>query len=72
MTASELVTIDCEIKQNNPDKEAIAVADGTEEIIKVSGKKVEKWFWLPRSQIEINDDGTVTMPRWLAQNKGLI
>lgn len=28
--------------------------------------------WLPRSQIEINDDGTVTMPEWLAVDKGLI
>jgi hypothetical protein len=28
--------------------------------------------WLPRSQIEINDDDTVTMPEWLALDKGLI
>jgi hypothetical protein len=28
--------------------------------------------WLPRSQIEINDDGTVTMPEWLALDKELI
>lgn len=31
-----------------------------------------KTVWLPRSQIEINDDGTVTMPEWLAMDKGLI
>lgn len=28
--------------------------------------------WLPKSQVEINDDGTVTMPRWLAIDKELI
>jgi hypothetical protein len=28
--------------------------------------------WLPRSQIEIGDDGTVAMPMWLAKDKGLI
>jgi len=28
--------------------------------------------WLPRSQIEVNDDGTVTMPEWLAVDKGLV
>lgn len=32
----------------------------------------DKPVWLPRSQIEINDDGTVTMPEWLALDKGLI
>jgi hypothetical protein len=32
----------------------------------------ERTVWLPRSQIEINDDGTVSMPEWLAQEKGLI
>lgn len=28
--------------------------------------------WLPKSQIEDNGDGTVTMPEWLAHDKGLI
>lgn len=28
--------------------------------------------WLPKSQIEVNDDGTVTMPEWLAHEKELI
>lgn len=32
----------------------------------------DKSVWLPRSQIEINDDGTITMPEWLALDKGLI
>jgi hypothetical protein len=32
----------------------------------------ERTVWLPRSQIEINDDGTVSMPEWLAKEKELI
>lgn len=28
--------------------------------------------WLPKSQCEVNGDGTVTMPEWLALEKGLI
>lgn len=28
--------------------------------------------WLPLSQIEINDDGSVSMPEWLAAEKELI
>jgi hypothetical protein len=31
--------------------------------------------WVPKSQVEIEDDGqtiTVTMPEWLAKDKGLI
>ena len=28
--------------------------------------------WLPLSQIEIGDDGTVAMPEWLAIEKGLV
>jgi len=32
----------------------------------------DQTVWLPRSQIEINDDGTVTMPEWLAIEKELV
>ena len=32
----------------------------------------DREVWLPKSQIEINGDGTVTMPEWLAQEKELI
>ena len=31
-----------------------------------------KEHWLPKSQCELNPDGTVTMPEWLAKEKGLI
>ena len=28
--------------------------------------------WLPKSLVEIGSNGTVTMPEWLAMDKGLI
>ncbi len=43
----------------------------TEKGVKFFDGKVS--VWLPRSQVEVNDDdGTVTMPEWLALEKGLI
>jgi len=28
--------------------------------------------WVPKSQVEIGDDGTIAMPEWLAKDKGFI
>lgn len=28
--------------------------------------------WCPKSQVEDNRDGTFTMPRWLAEDKGFV
>lgn len=28
--------------------------------------------WVPKSQVEQNDDGTFTMPLWLAKDKGFV
>jgi len=42
---------------------AVRVSDGTREV------------WLPKSQIEISNEGRrtiVTLPKWLAQEKGLL
>jgi hypothetical protein len=33
------------------------------------GNKTE---WVPKSQIEVNGDGTFTMPLWLAKDKGFV
>jgi hypothetical protein len=33
------------------------------------GKRTE---WVPKSQVEANDDDTFTMPEWLAKDKGFI
>ena len=32
----------------------------------------ERREWVPKSQVEQNDDGTFTMPEWLAVEKGFI
>lgn len=62
---SRLVDIACEVRKET-DK-GIAIWDGEE---KPDGS--ELWTWLPKSAVEVNDDGTVTMPEWLAKEKGLI
>jgi hypothetical protein len=54
----ELVDIDCEIKGETDLAWRIAVGD----IL----------CWVPKSQVENNMNGTVTMPSWLAKDKGLI
>ena len=36
--------------------------------VNVKGKSI----WLPRKLIEVNRDGTLTMPDWLAKQRGLL
>jgi hypothetical protein len=55
---TKLVDIEVEIRYST--ERAIMVWDGEREV------------WLPKSQVEINTDGTVTMPEWLAKEKELI
>lgn len=65
---SDLIDIECYIKFEKP--LAVAIWDG----VTMDGEK-QKWVWLPRSQIEIMPNGktwTVTMPEWLATDKGLV
>lgn len=70
-----LTDISCIVRQMR--EKAIAVTDGTTE--EHEGREREKWFWLPLSQIEVDPSGyepgdevTVTLPEWLAAEKGLI
>lgn len=76
MSKSTLVDIACNIVHDQPDKKAIAITDGTtfEETNPHTGEVFTKlkWFWLPRSLTEINGGGTVTIPEWLAIEKGLV
>jgi hypothetical protein len=58
MSRNELVDIAGEIRAET--ERALQFFDG------------ERLVWLPLSQIEVNDDGTVTMPEWLAEEKELI
>ena len=72
---SNLVDIECKVVSET--EKAIAVVDGTEEEVPLGGplgKSVKrlKRFWLPKSQVEVNGDGTVTMPEPLAIEKGLV
>jgi hypothetical protein len=71
---SDLIDIACKVRRET--EKAIAVADGTTEetVDPHTGviREREKFFWLPKSMVEVNDDGTVTMPERLASEKGLI
>jgi hypothetical protein len=69
----ELIDIACKVVRES--EKAVAVVDGTTEMITDKHGKMrtrEKFFWLPKSLIEVNDDGTVTMPVWLATERGLV
>ena len=55
---SALVDIAAEIKVETA--KAWLLFDGAREV------------WVPKSQVEPNDDGTFTMPEWLALDKGLL
>lgn len=54
---SNLIEVSCEIRHET--EKAYLIFDGTKEV------------WLPKSQVEV-EDGEVTMPEWLAMEKGLI
>lgn len=58
MGKKELYDVAAQIKAETP--KAFLLFDGTRE------------EWVPKSQVEQNDDGTFTMPEWLAKDKGFI
>jgi hypothetical protein len=65
--ASDLIDMTVTLRADRP--KAIAVTD--------DAKVGAKWVWLPKSQIEIVAEGVggviqVTMPEWLAKDKGLL
>ena len=64
--ASDLVDVTLRLMKDNP--LSIAVTDPT--------KVGPKWIFLPKSQVEFVDKGhgvvVVTLPQWLAREKGLI
>lgn len=74
--ASKQLT-DIELIYLNKTDQAIKVTEGIKDSL--TGKQIE--YWLPISQIELdkdldklarNDLVTVTLPEWLAKEKGLI
>ncbi|MCP1852892.1 MULTISPECIES: hypothetical protein [unclassified Bradyrhizobium] len=58
MSDPKLIDIAAELRAESP--KAFQIFDG---------KTTE---WVPKSQVEHNDDGTFTMPEWLAKEKGFI
>jgi hypothetical protein len=67
---SDLMDMFCWLRNDNPDKKAIAVSAERED-------PFEKWKWLPRSLVDYELAGQfgfvrVTMPERLAKEKGLI
>lgn len=58
MPKSELFDLAAEIKVET--KAAYLLFDGS------------KTEWVPKSQVENNNDGTFTMPVWLARDKGFL
>ena len=62
---SNLVDIDVEIHHET--EKAFLVYAGEDD---KDGNPIK--IWLPKSKVENNDDGTITMLEWLAVEKGLI
>jgi hypothetical protein len=70
---SNLVDLDLYLRNDNPDKKAIAVSLEPD-------AKFDAWAWLPRSRIEYETKAivrstkvvSVTLPEPLAKEKGLI
>ncbi len=58
MSKKELIDIAAEIKGET--EKAYRLFDGS------------RTEWVPKSQVEKNDDGTFTMPVWLAKDKGFV
>ena len=77
-TKVEIFTLEsCQIQQER--EKAIAVSTGETEVVvnEINGIKRTrtKWFWLPKSQIRVEPNGskyTVVMPMWLAKEKGFV
>lgn len=60
MTTGRSDLVDVAIELRHETDRAYLVFDGDKEV------------WLPKSLAELNTDGTVTIPEWLAHREGLI
>lgn len=66
----ELIEISAELRHET--NNAYLLYDGRSEIKKGETKPSELRIWVPKSMVENNEDGTFTMPEWLAKDKGFI
>ena len=62
------MTLHATLRQDKPDRDGFAWADG---FLDPERNFREKWFWLPKSQVTDNGDGTITIPQWLQQKTGI-
>lgn len=67
---SKLIDVAAELRHETPN--AYLIYDGRSEIKKGDTTPSELRQWVPKSQVEMNDDGTFTMPEWLAKEKGFV
>lgn len=67
--AQKLIDIAAELRHETPG--AYLLFDGRQQKHK-DGRTQDICIWVPKSQVENNEDGTFTMPEWLALEKGFI
>ena len=67
---TKLINISAELRHET--NSAYLLFDGRTEIKKGETKPSEIRVWVPKSQVENNNDNTFTMPEWLALDKGFI
>jgi hypothetical protein len=67
---TKLIDIAAELRHETD--AAFLIYDGRSEIKKGDTTPSELRVWVPKSQVEMNDDKTFTMPEWLAKEKGFI
>lgn len=66
---SKLIDIAAELRHET--NSAYLLFDGTQQKHD-DGRIQDICKWVPKSQVENNEDGTFTMPEWLALDKGFI
>lgn len=68
----KLITLEVQIVETR--EHSIAVITGDQEMR--SGRKRDKWYWLPLSKVEVhhlpNGHAEIELPEWLAIEKGLV
>lgn len=70
MVKKELVDISAIIRHETDG--AYLLFDGRTEVKKGDTKPSELRVWVPKTMIDNNEDGTFTLPFWLAKDKGFI
>ena len=69
---SRTVDVECRVIRRNPNS-IVVVDGGVMKIPGANGQMIEREieYILPKGHVEENDDGTITMPEWLAIDRGL-